>query len=138
MNALPQLADPCNLTDAKHYLLSVPADFMGLPVGFIRRIRLEPDSSCWHWTGNLAINPRYPWQRYGQWTVNAKRGGPAKKRTYCAHTFAYVSKVGPVPSGLELDHTCENKLCVNPAHLEPVTRSENMLRYFRLKAARNA
>ena len=128
---------PRDLTDFSVYLLSEVADFSGLPRSFIRRIRLERDSSCWNWTGNVAINPRYPWQRYGQWTVNPKRSADGRKHTYCAHKFAYITKIGPVPGGLELDHLCENKLCVNPRHLELVTHSENMLRHFRRKAVRN-
>lgn len=35
---------------------------------------------------------------------------------------------GPIPDGLELDHLCRRRDCVNPAHLEPVTSSENKRR----------
>ncbi len=45
-----------------------------------------------------------------------------------AHRFAYESLVGPVPAGLELDHLCRVKGCVNPEHLEVVTRGENVRR----------
>lgn len=57
------------------------------------------------------------------------------------HIWAYKNFVGPVPEGHELDHVCHTKdpscaggidcphrRCVNPAHLEPVTHAENMLR----------
>jgi HNH endonuclease len=40
----------------------------------------------------------------------------------------YRLLVGPVPEGLELDHLCRNRACVNPAHLEPVSHRENVLR----------
>ena len=45
-----------------------------------------------------------------------------------AHRVSYYLLVGNIPEGLELDHLCRNTSCVNPAHLEAVTRNENMLR----------
>lgn len=45
-----------------------------------------------------------------------------------AYRWLWEQANGPVPSGRVLDHLCENKRCVNLAHLEPVTRSENVKR----------
>ena len=45
-----------------------------------------------------------------------------------AHVFAYEHCVGPIPEGLVLDHLCEYRACVCPAHLEPVTQAENIRR----------
>lgn len=49
-------------------------------------------------------------------------------RLHYAHRLAYEQQVGPVPRGLVLDHLCRNPACVNPAHLEPVSDKENILR----------
>lgn len=51
-------------------------------------------------------------------------------RTRRAHVVAYEAVHGPVPDGLELDHLCRVRNCVNPAHLEAVTHQENMHRAF--------
>ncbi len=139
MNSQPQLAnftpvDPAVLHNSPFTCYRTLADFRPFPHGFIRLIRLDQNSSCWRWTGNVTVNPKRPWHKYGQWTVNYNRSADGKKHTYTAHKFAYECAVGPVAHGFELDHLCENKLCVNPAHLEPVTHSENMLRHFRRKA----
>jgi len=45
-----------------------------------------------------------------------------------AHRAAYTDLVGAIPEGLQLDHLCRQRDCVNPAHLEPVTGRENTLR----------
>ena len=45
-----------------------------------------------------------------------------------AHRLAWAWLRGPIPDGYEVDHLCRVKLCVNPAHLEPVTKAENIRR----------
>ena len=57
---------------------------------------------------------------YGKLKVNGKSVG--------AHRYAYELLVGPVPAAMELDHLCRIRHCVNPDHLEVVTRKENILR----------
>jgi len=78
------------------------------------------DDGCWVWTGRKV-------RGYGHIGEGAKR-----KRV---HRWYWEQLNGPVPEGLELDHLCGNKLCVNPDHLEPVTHAENMHRYARRRKA---
>lgn len=71
-------------------------------------------SGCVLWTGALATGG------YGMsWN------GHRSKR---AHRYAYEMIVGDIPGGLELDHLCRRRDCVNPGHLEPVTAAENKRR----------
>lgn len=47
-----------------------------------------------------------------------------------AHRVVWEILVGPIPEGLDLDHLCRNRKCVNPDHLEPTTRQVNLRRGF--------
>jgi len=49
-------------------------------------------------------------------------------RTVKAHRYSYELAEGPIPAGLQLDHLCRVRECVQPAHLEPVTHRENVIR----------
>lgn len=69
-------------------------------------------SACWPWQRSRNAN--------GYGIVSTPQG-----RTRAVRRAAYEEFVGPVPRSLDLDHLCRNKACCNPAHLEPVTRSEN-------------
>jgi hypothetical protein len=51
-----------------------------------------------------------------------------RKETWGAHRWAYSLRCGPIPAGLQLDHLCRNRACVEATHLEPVTCRENLLR----------
>ena len=80
--------------------------------------KVQKTDTCWLWTGSL--------RRSGYGNVMSWIDG----KNYCmsAHKYFYLLLVGPVPEGLELDHLCQNRSCVNPKHLEPVTHSENIRR----------
>src|SRR6185369_17164459 len=76
---------------------------------------LVSETGCWLWTGPIKPSG-YP-------NVFEYRGARQP-----AHRHFYERFVGPIPVGLDLDHLCRTRRCVNPAHLEPVTRLENMRR----------
>lgn len=67
---------------------------------------------CWVWAGSG--------MRYGKFRVDG--------RDHLAHRFAYEYMVAPIPEDLTIDHLCQNKKCVNPAHLDPVPPLINMRR----------
>lgn len=70
--------------------------------------KVDKTENCWNWTGN--INAHYGYGRYN--------GRPA-------HRMAYELMVGPIPKGLQIDHRCHNRACVNPDHLRPATPKQN-------------
>ena len=57
---------------------------------------------------------------------------------FLAHRMIYELLVGPIPDGLEIDHLCRNRGCVNPGHMEPVTHRENLMRGDTVAAANPA
>lgn len=76
--------------------------------------KVDCSGDCWRWTGAKAG------RGYG---VFRKDG----KMEY-AHRVSYAWANGEIESGLDLDHLCREITCVNPSHLEPVSRRENLLR----------
>lgn len=76
--------------------------------------KVHKTQTCWLWTG--AINTG----GYGSCRIG--------RRDLKAHRVAYTLLKGSIPSGLQLDHLCRVRNCVNPDHLEPVTSRVNIHR----------
>lgn len=81
---------------------------------FWAKVDLRGPDECWLWTRGLSSNG------YGLFW-----DGEAWVR---AHRWSYEQARGPIPAGLQIDHLCRTRGCVNPAHLEAVTQHENLLR----------
>ncbi len=54
--------------------------------------------------------------------------GALNEDGYGPHRLAYETFVGPIPAGLEIDHLCRVRCCINVLHMEPITHAENVRR----------
>lgn len=81
---------------------------------FFDKVQPEPNSGCWLWDG--ATNSA----GYGHFRC--------KGRVQSAYRVIFEHEKGPIPKDLEIDHLCNVRCCVNPDHLEVVTRLENCRR----------
>ncbi len=77
--------------------------------------KVDASGDCWEWTASCQPSG------YGQISIG-------HDGTLLAHRVAWELLVSPIPIGMQLDHLCRNKRCVNPDHLEPVTWQENLRR----------
>lgn len=74
--------------------------------------KVNRTETCWNWTASVTQSG------YGQFNDGTK--------IVKAHRWAWVQLVGPIPDGLELDHICRVRACVNPSHLRAVTHKQNL------------
>lgn len=97
---------------------------------FWAKTRIAVDCDC-----RLCAVTSDPARKCIVWTAGKKEKGYGTfwdgTRNIRAHRFSYGLTVGPVPTGLQLDHLCRVRDCVNPAHLEAVTHEENQRRGLR-------
>lgn len=94
-----------------------------LPTRFWSKVRIDGDSGCWIWTGELMGSRRI----YGRFQMGGRSG---KARS--PHRWVFLVE-GEIPDGMHVDHLCRVPLCCNPEHLEIVTPQENVRRQFAVK-----
>lgn len=82
--------------------------------------KVDTSGECWLWTGATTANG------YGVLSVFTERLD--RHTNALAHRLAYELLIGPIPQGLEIDHLCRVRHCVNPEHMEAVTHRENQRR----------
>lgn len=115
---LPEIGEPLNKKSGPK------GPRLTLPERIKRHVEFS-GSGCWLWQGK-----RMPTEGYGVMTVD--------RQGLMAHRVSYETFVGPISAGLQLDHLCRVRECVNPEHLEPVTARVNVLRSPIAQAALNA
>lgn len=75
-------------------------------------VQVGAKNECWEWTGQKN-------DHYGIWWMRDE------KKTIHAHRMAWIIKHGAISDELYVDHTCHNKMCVNPFHLQAVKPKQN-------------
>jgi hypothetical protein len=80
---------------------------------------VNPDTECWEWTGYADSNG------YGR-VYDPSR--PRGSRTQWVHRVSYETHNGPIPAGYQIDHTCQNTICMNPRHLDAVSATDHAAR----------
>lgn len=84
---------------------------------FLDKVYFDPNTGCWLWCAGILQGPHGGYGRYSY-----------KGNDRPAHVISWETINGSVPEGLELDHLCKIRQCINPKHLEAVTHQVNIRR----------
>lgn len=77
---------------------------------FMDKVIIWPNG-CWLWGGSMRV------RSYGGFFADGKH--------HRAHRWIYEHVIGPIPEGHDAHHTCDSPWCVNPYHINPITRKEH-------------
>ena len=91
-------------------------NFSSVKERFLSHVSIPEDKFlCWTWCAAKMKSG------YGVFGIGART-------TYLAHRVSFMMFVGPINDGMEIDHVCHVRWCVNPSHLRPTTHKENSSR----------
>ena len=100
-----------------------------LETRFNRHFIPEPNSGCWLWLGATIKSDAAEYGVMGRSATKRRQLGGSND---LAHRVSYVLHKGEISAGCQIDHTCENTLCVNPEHLQELVSADHIrLTHFR-------